>query len=363
MKSGEADFSRRMFLAGGASVLAGAAGDPGNAARASGRMSFTRHAVARKGEGCLRVAACQILTGPDVGKSTEKVLQSMEKAAADDVDVIAFPEGCLCGYAGGDYWKSARPEDFQQGEARVIEAAERLRMAVVLGTVHWEGRKLFNDLLVIDRGGIVRGRYSKTHLAEAWPAPGQVLPVYEVAGVKSCFIICHDVRYPELVRLPAIAGAQICYFCSHESGLREEYKLSAYQAMPIARATENTIFCVMANAPANPQTLAGSHGNSKIIHPDGNVLVEAGYFEERLVTATIRLADASRAMAQRAVKDETILREWLKSGAKLVQAQEGGFRLDGGGDGVLSGRDQIDVGETILADDGAAGLEEDGAAE
>jgi predicted amidohydrolase len=65
--------------------------------------------------------------------------------------------------------------------------------------------------------------------------------------------------------------------------------------------------------------LAGSHGNSKIIHPDGNVLVEAGFFEERLVTATIRVAEASRAMAQRAVQDETILRRWLESGAQLVQ--------------------------------------------
>lgn len=318
MRARDTEFSRRTFLAGGALALAGRAGDPSDAAGAS-RASFTRHEVTKKSEGCVRVAACQILTGPDVGKSTERVLQWLDKAAADEVDVVAFPEACLCGYASGDYWKSARPEDFQQGESRVVDAARRLNIAVVLGTVHWEGEKIFNDLLVIDKGGIVRGRYSKTHLAESWPTPGRVLPVYEVAGVKSCFIICHDVRYPELVRLPAIAGAQVCYFCSHESGLREEHKLSAYQAMPIARATENSIFCIMANAPANPQTLAGSHGNSKIIHPDGNVLVEAGYFEERLVTATVRIADASGSMARRAVKDETILREWLVGGVKLVQ--------------------------------------------
>jgi len=321
MGSSEADVSRRTVLASGVLTLTGAGGHHGDAARALERVSFTRHVVAEKGAGCLRVTACQILTGPDVGKSTEKVLQWIERAAADGVDVIAFPEACLCGYAGGDYWKSKRIEDFQQGETRVIEAAQRLQIAVVLGTVHWEGEKIFNDLLVIDKGGTVHGRYSKTHLAESWPTPGRVLPVYEVAGVKSCFIICHDVRYPELVRLPAIAGAQICYFCSHESGLREEHKLSAYQAMPIARATENGIFCVMANAPADRQTLAGSHGNSKIIHPDGNVLVEAGYFEERLVTATVRLADASRSMAQRAVKDETVLRKWLENGVELVQPQ------------------------------------------
>ena len=323
MKSSGVDISRRALLASGALALAGTSGVPDDTARASGKASFTRHEVVEKKAGCLRVAACQILTSPDVGKSAEKILQWIEKAAADDVDVIAFPEACLCGYAGGDYWKSARPEDFQQGESLVIEASKRFNIAVILGTVHWEGEKIFNDLLVIDKGGIVRGRYSKTHLAESWSTPGRVLPVYEVAGVKSCFIICHDVRYPELVRLPAIAGAQICYFCSNESGLRLEHKLSAYQAMPIARATENAIFCVMANAPADPKTLAGSHGNSKIIHPDGNVLVEGSYFEERLVTATIRTADASRSMARRAVRDETILKNWLNTGVEFVQVEEG----------------------------------------
>ena len=89
--------------------------------------------------------------------------------------------------------------------------------------------------------------------------------------------------------------------------------------MPIARATENSIFCVMANAPTSPKTLRGSHGNSKIIHPDGNVLIEAGYFEERLVTATIRIKDANGAIARRAAGDETILKAWLNEGVRLVE--------------------------------------------
>ena len=92
--------------------------------------------------------------------------------------------------------------------------------------------------------------------------------------------------------------------------------------MPIARATENGIFCVMANAPADPQTLQGSHGNSKIIHPDGNVLVEAGYFRERLVTANIKISDASRWVARRATEDNTILKQWLNEGAELVRVYD-----------------------------------------
>ncbi|MBW2632362.1 MAG: hypothetical protein JRC90_11530, partial [Deltaproteobacteria bacterium] len=89
-----------------------------------------------------------------------------------------------------------------------------------------------------------------------------------------------------------------------------------------ARATENGIFCIMANAPTDRKTFRGSHGNSKIIHPDGNVVVEAGHFEERLVTANIRISDASRSIARRAADDETILKEWMNEGAKLVSVSD-----------------------------------------
>ena len=203
----------------------------------------------------------------------------------------------------------------------MIDVASALELGVVLGTIHWEDEVLYNSLLIIDRGGEVRGRYAKTHLAERWPAPGTHLPLYEVAGVPSCFIICHDVRYPELVRLPVIAGARICYFCSNESGLLQERKLSAYHAMPVARATENSIYLVMANAPADPDNLGSpsqSHGNSKIVHPDGNALAEAGYFEETLVIADLDLDAATGGIAQRAVDDETVLQQWMKEGAELV---------------------------------------------
>jgi predicted amidohydrolase len=271
----------------------------------------------------LRVAACQILTFPDTRRSAEKICSWIEKAAKDRVDVVAFPEAAVCGYAGDpEYWKAAAPGDFEAAEATIVSAARGLNIAVVLGTAHWEDRKIYNSVLVIDKDGRTRGRYSKTFLAESWPTPGRKLPVWTMAGVKSCFIICHDIRYPELVRLPAIAGAQICYYTSNESGLVEEHKLSAYRAMPIARATENSIYLVMANAPANSKDMhspSQSHGNSKIIHPNGTVLIEAGYFSETLVAATIDLKPADRAMARRAAREDGAVSEWLREGSKLVE--------------------------------------------
>ena len=290
----------------------------------------------------LRVAACQILTVPSPEASAARVVSWIERAAGEGVEVVAFPEASLCGYASSpEYWATAEPAAFAAAEEVVVRAAARHGVAVVLGTPSWEagavaGDRPYNSLLLIDRDGTVKGRYSKTHLAERWPAPGRRLPLVTLAGVPSCFIICHDVRYPELVRLPAIAGAQICYFCSNESGLLQEYKLSAYRAMPIARATENSIFLVMANAPGNPDDLhspSQSHGNSKIVHPDGNVLDEAGFFEERLVAATLDLDAADRAMARRAVGDETVLRSWLQEGVRLVEVDDPVAPAPAGGGG------------------------------
>ena len=270
----------------------------------------------------LHLAACQILTGPDTEKSADKIIAWIHEAAQKGIDVVAFPEAALCGYAADpDYWRDVDPGAFARAEERIVEAVKGLKIAVVLGTVHWEGAGPLNSLLAIDKGGAVRGRYAKTHLAEPWPDPGRALPVYRLAGAAACFIVCHDIRYPELVRLPAAAGARVCYYCSNESGLLAEHKLSAYRAMPVARATENGIFLVMANAPANADALdspSQSHGNSMIVHPDGNVLAEAGHFEETLVSCRVELDEATGAIARRAVEDETILRPWMRQGLDLV---------------------------------------------
>ena len=45
------------------------------------------------------MAAGQILTFPSPKVSAEKIVHWMEAAAADGVDVVAFPEAAVCGYA------------------------------------------------------------------------------------------------------------------------------------------------------------------------------------------------------------------------------------------------------------------------
>jgi predicted amidohydrolase len=268
----------------------------------------------------VKVAACQILTYPELSKSATKIIKWLKKAAQEKVEIVLFPEAALCGYTCSDnYWKQAQPSEFIRAEHRVIRVARQLNIAVILGSAYWKEGKWYNTLLLVDNQGKIVGRYAKTHLAEKWTTPGKELRVFKLLDIPVCCIICHDIRYPELVRLPAMVGAKICFFSSCESGLIKEFKLTAYRGMPVARAAENGIFLVMANVPADPQDLRkGSHGNSKIIHPTGQIIEEAGFFEERLVIAELELKDATGEFAKRAENDETVLKDWLKKGKKLV---------------------------------------------
>ena len=82
--------------------------------------------------------------------------------------------------------------------------------------------------------------------------------------------------------------------------------------MPIARAIENGIYFVMANAPADPDNIncsGSSHGESEFIHPDGNVLQEAGFFTEEVLIQDLDLRAASGEIARRAVEDQAALKD------------------------------------------------------
>ena len=272
----------------------------------------------------IKVGACQILTSENVYQNVKRLMEKIREAAKPGIEILSFPEGALFGYCcDADYWNYARLEWFEDAESFISIACKENNIAVVVGSAHKEDGNWLNSLAIFDKDGALKYRYGKTFLAgEKWCINNKsALPVVNLAGVDCCFLICHDIRYPELVRLPAAVGAQICFFCSCESGLTSEYKLPAYRAMPISRATENGIYLIMANTPANKEDInasGSSHGNSKIVHPDGNVLVEAGFFTEEIISAEIDLTKADRGVAKRAIAEDTIIHDWLEQGLKLV---------------------------------------------
>jgi predicted amidohydrolase len=264
----------------------------------------------------LSVAAVQMRSSPDLSNNVSRVCGSIRDSAGRGARVVVFPECALPGYFEGII-TNLSAQQIADAETEVGRACRDVAVYAIVGSVHREKEKLFNSAIVFAPGGQVIERYHKIQLAERWPDGGDHLSVFKIDGVPCSIIICHDERYPELVRLPVLAGAQVIFYLSHESGLREEQKIGPYRAQIQARAVENTVFVVHANAPAN-HDLSGSHGQSRIIAPDGNILQEASIFQEDTLTATLNLRQATRANAK-ASMSRGPLRDWWSEGVKRVR--------------------------------------------
>ena len=266
----------------------------------------------------LKVAAVQFRSSFDIEDNQRRILAAMERLAKDGVRVAAFPECALTGYQT----KAA----FNPDEAKVVaaeeqirQAAKRLRIAVVVGSVYKVNGKTFDTAVVIDSRGEVVERYGKVMLAgEAWATPGNHVAYFELEGVASTVIICHDERYPELVRLPAIQGARVVYYISHESGMKNESKLAPYRAQLMARAVENGVLIVAANAPGNVADNSGSHGQSRVVAADGNVLKEASIYGEDVLVETIRIEPGRLARPLQELNGD-----WWRAGVEAMMANRG----------------------------------------
>jgi predicted amidohydrolase len=255
-------------------------------------------------------------SAPDLDANVRRTVALLKRCAGQKVDVAVFPECSVSGYFG-DYIPKLSARELKEAESRLAAACRELGLWAVVGTPVREGGKLFNSAVVLDDAGRVRERYHKVQLAERWPDPGDHLSVFRVKGVPCSIIICHDERYPELVRLPVLAGSRVVFYLSHESPLAQEHKLGPYRAQIQARAAENGVFVVHANAPANADA-TGSHGQSRVIDPDGNLVREASMFREEVLVAELDLARANAGNARNSLLRGP-LRAWWRAGLEHVR--------------------------------------------
>ena len=271
----------------------------------------------------LRIAAAQFATEYDVQANVKRMKELIEQAAAEKVRVIVFSELALTGYTKAASFRDTL--DWNAVEAGVAElraAAIAHEMYVIFGAPTRDGEDYFCSAVAIGPDGAVLDVFEKIYLAgEAWAASGRHLTTFDIDGVSSGTFICHDERYAPLVQLRALKGAQLFFYISCESGMDAEHKIDPYRAQIQARAQENGVYIVHANAPADLANLTKdgtSHGQSRIIAPDGHVLKEASVDGDELVIADINMDWASDRGMGKAL-DEGPLKAWMRAGIELVE--------------------------------------------
>ncbi len=263
----------------------------------------------------LNVAAVQFRSSFDIHENCNRMTDLLDRLAARGIQVAVFPECALTGYSTGPSMPISQ-KDISVAEEKLRQVCREKKIAAIFGSVYKVNGHVYDTAVVYSSSGELIERYGKLYLAgEKWAVPGNHISFFQLDGIPSTVMICHDERYPELVRLPALQGAEVVYYISAESSLKEESKLAPYRAQMMARAVENSVYVVAANAPANDD-LTGSHGQSRIIASDGNILNEASMFGEDVLTSTLSLKNGMNVWPQNSLKG--LLGEWWHSGVELM---------------------------------------------
>ena len=246
----------------------------------------------------IKVSAVQMRSTANLQTNVDKICQFISTLSAQGVQILVFPECALTSYTTSVITSTSQPALAAALETIRLDCDSHNVYAIVGSPEFRTDGKLWNTAFVFGPTGLIVERYHKVQLVEGWCEAGDHLARFDIAGTKGTIIICHDERYPELVRLPIIAGARIIFYISCESGFGAEEKWDPYRAQIQARAAENCVYVVHANTPANDD-LSGSHGQSRIITPDGTVVAEASIFGEDVVTYSLDMSQATAAYALR----------------------------------------------------------------
>jgi predicted amidohydrolase len=243
----------------------------------------------------IRIGHCQTeCQAGDFEGNLAKVVAGLERAAAERVQIVSFPECFLTGYQGRE--EEARRHAFAVDSPRmreVLERTGRCETTFIVGFNETRGENLYNTVLVA-RAGRLLGTYSKCSAYQRFHTQGREFPVFERDGVPFGVIICSDGGYVEPARILALKGARVV-FAPHYNCIRKEGLLGHFQkvrADHVARAVENDIWFVRGNNVAAGHDTSLSfdgvtYGDSYIVDPHGEILVRSRRHQEDFLFADI----------------------------------------------------------------------------
>jgi predicted amidohydrolase len=235
----------------------------------------------------MRVALCQMNSGSDVAANEASALKLIDDAARGGADLVALPEVWPCQGSAPEVRAAAEPVPGPRTE-RLAEAARRSATWIQGGSVlELADGHVFNTSVLFDRTGTLVASYRKIHLFDADPpggqpsressvySPGEAVVTAETEFGRVGLSICYDVRFPELYRMLAVAGAQILFV---PSSFRYETGRDHWDVLLRARAIEDQAFVVAAGqwgTWGSPGRERRSYGNSLAVDPWGRVLARA----------------------------------------------------------------------------------------
>ena len=227
------------------------------------------------------------LTPEVVSGNLAKAVEWVERCVkATGAKLIVLPESASTGFtpacAPEDLWDlvSDVPGPITQP---LQDVARRLEVHLVWGTYERGAERgiVYNSSVLIGPSGEVLGVYRKTHPfpgesrdSGGWVTPGDTVSVVDTPLGRIGAMICFDGDFPELCRIQAVKGAEIVV---RPSALLRSADI--WELTNRARAYDNHVYIVAANATGADPGGVLYFGNSMIVTPIAEVVARAATHE------------------------------------------------------------------------------------
>ncbi len=245
-----------------------------------------------------------------IQENLDKIAKAAEDARRNDADIICFGEGFVQGYVCTE--EATKFAETIPGPAadRLAAISRESGLLIVTGFLERLNDALHNCAVLVDDKGSI-SVYRKTFLGpheKPTFSRGRGRVVWESRLGKIGMMICYDAFFPEVSRELAEMGAELV-FCVSATALSEK----EFGIFLPARAAENRFYLSFANLVGwRAQLNAPYFGASRIVMPDGTVILTAERFISQTVYGTIDNKFLRYAREERPLLAE-IHEQWLKT--------------------------------------------------
>ncbi|OPY01561.1 MAG: Glutamine-dependent NAD(+) synthetase [Syntrophorhabdus sp. PtaB.Bin047] len=233
----------------------------------------------------------------DIRGNAEKVIKWVEKAKAEDVDILALPELAVTGYPPEDLLLK---KGFVDANIRAVnEIASRIDSpATIVGFVDRSPSGIHNAAAVIYRGKI-RGVFRKELLPnygvfdeKRYFLPGTRPRVFRYGNVLFGIGICEDMWFKEgPIRAMARAGARLIF--NINASPYHTGKIYVREDVVRRRIREDRVWVAYSNLVGGQDELVFD-GQSFVMDRSGTVVASAGAFREDLLVVDIPEKELAR---------------------------------------------------------------------
>lgn len=228
------------------------------------------------------LAIAQVQSNPAPERNLEKAKTAVSEAERRAAAMVVFPEYFMSwrrgGHEAGELDLIAEPLDgpFVDRLSALARVASMWIVAGVIESPCESGARPFNTTLLLDGQGTLAGAYRKTHLFDAYSyresdsfgRGDQLFQPIDTPIGRTGLLVCYDLRFPEVARQQALAGATSLLIPS--AWVAGPTKDMQWSTLLQARAIENGCYVIAAAQVGNEYA-----GQSMIVDPTGVIVAQA----------------------------------------------------------------------------------------